>query len=64
MKKHICKEIIHCTCSIIALEPDENCYLHGSGPWPPRCGICGRFISWNVRYANNAIVECNKKNKK
>jgi hypothetical protein len=47
MKNHICKEIAICTCYLLATEPDEKCYFHGSGPWPPRCSICGRFLSWD-----------------
>jgi len=44
IKKHICKEPHTCSCSIQALEPDEECYVHGLGGWPPRCEICGRFM--------------------
>jgi hypothetical protein len=44
MKKHRCREGRTCVCSIVALEPEEDCPIHGSGPWPPRCKICGRFI--------------------
>ena len=45
-KRHICKEIDYCTCDSMALEPNEQCIKHGAGPWPPRCMICGRFMSW------------------
>jgi hypothetical protein len=33
-----------CACSIQALEPKETCPIHGSGDWPPRCEICGKFM--------------------
>jgi hypothetical protein len=42
--RHVCSEDKTCTCSIQALEPDEECPVHGAGPYPPRCGKCGRFI--------------------
>ena len=44
MQKHECKESKTCTCYSLALEPKEDCPIHGSGPWPPRCEICGRFF--------------------
>lgn len=44
MKPHECHEDNSCCCSMQALEPDEECPVHGFGEWPPRCGICGRFI--------------------
>jgi hypothetical protein len=47
--EHVCKEIPYCSCSMIADEPDENCYIHGSGHWPPRCSICGKFLKWTSR---------------
>ena len=40
---HICQEDRDCCCSMQSLEPDEDCPKHG-WPWPPRCGICGRFM--------------------
>lgn len=46
MIDHICKEIDYCTCNQLADEPDENCPIHGSGIFPPRCCICGRFMKW------------------
>ena len=49
MKKHKCKEDKTCTCSIVGLEPDENCPKHGCGEWPKRCEICGRFIKVKAR---------------
>ena len=42
--RHVCAEGKTCTCSMLALEPDEDCPVHGAGPYPPRCGKCGRFI--------------------
>lgn len=44
MKQHTCKESKTCSCSVIGLEPDEECPVHGYGEYPPRCEICGRFI--------------------
>lgn len=48
MTEHQCKVSETCTCSrgmtIVPLEPDENCPVHGVGPIPPRCGDCGRFL--------------------
>ena len=42
--RHVCVEDKTCTCSSQALEPDEACPVHGLGPYPPRCGKCGKFI--------------------
>ena len=45
--EHTCKRAHEwCCCGIMALEPNEDCPRHGSGPWPPRCDICGRFLVW------------------
>lgn len=34
-----------CCCSVIALEPDDDCPVHGYPyPTPPRCR-CGKFVS-------------------
>jgi len=43
MSEHICKEIDYCMCYSLALEPDEQCPVHGN-PWPHRCAICGKFM--------------------
>jgi hypothetical protein len=43
MNKHTCREADYCICAITALEPDEECPVHG-WPWPPRCDACGRFM--------------------
>jgi hypothetical protein len=43
--KHKCQEGRSCCCSITALEPDDDCPLHGY-PFPPRCEICGRYMKW------------------
>ena len=43
-KKHVCKESNYCICSQFALEPNENCPIHGAGEYPPRCMYCGEFI--------------------
>jgi hypothetical protein len=46
MTDHVCRQPQTCTCSIQALEPDEQCPIHGAGEWPPRCEICGRLMPW------------------
>lgn len=54
-KTHKCVESTSCTCSISALEPNDNCPVHSSGNWPPRCEICGRFMRYDsrIKLANN-----------
>jgi len=39
-------------CDLMALEPNEDCPIHGHGPLPPRCMICGRFMKWK-KYNKN-----------
>lgn len=46
---HVCKEPRYCCCSVIGLEPDEDCPIHGRGPWPPRCGECGKYMAAESR---------------
>ena len=46
MKPHVCRQSTTCTCSIVGLEPDEECPVHGGGEWPPRCETCGRLMPW------------------
>jgi len=41
---HVCREDTTCCCSSQALEPNENCPIHGGGTYPKRCYICGRFM--------------------
>ena len=55
--QHYCRESDTCCCSLTALEPDEDCPIHGSGPWPPRCVECGRFMPGSVREARAAVAE-------
>lgn len=43
MVKHECKESRTCCCYLLALEPADDCPVHGY-PWPPRCEECGRFM--------------------
>ena len=50
MMPHSCRSSTHCTCYLLASEPDESCPVHGSGPCPARCGICGKFMSYAARY--------------
>ncbi len=46
---HKCKDYFYgCTCSVIGLEPQHDCDVHGSGHWPPRCS-CGKFIKREVQ---------------
>lgn len=45
---HECRESNLCCCSSTALEPKDNCPVHSSGPWPPRCEICGRFMKRRI----------------
>ncbi len=41
-------------CSTTALEPDEQCPIHGN-PYPTRCVICGQFMK------NTTIIKTNYK---
>jgi len=59
MKKHKCKRPNTCQCSLTALEPNENCPIHGIGEWPPRCAICGRFMKWRKYYGTSKIKRQN-----
>lgn len=45
---HVCERIDYCICDTMAMEPNEDCPLHGHGPFPPRCGHCGRFLPWQA----------------
>ena len=38
MKPYVCKELDVCNCYVMALEPNENCPIHGYGSYLPRCG--------------------------
>lgn len=51
---HECEEDHLCCCSMTALEPNEDCPVHAAGPYPPRCGICGKFIKRRESEANDA----------
>jgi hypothetical protein len=55
MKPHKHRESTTCCCWLQALEPNENCPVHGWGPWPPRCEECGQFLPWSFRPAEDAI---------
>jgi len=46
VKKHVCERATYCICYIGGTEPAEDCPVHGSGEWPPRCAICGKFMKW------------------
>lgn len=48
--QHACHEVDFCLCSIIGLEPAEACPIHGAGIFPPRCVVCGKFMSWENNY--------------
>lgn len=43
-KKHTCQRPSHCICRTTDMEPKEDCPVHGSGEWPPRCETCGCFM--------------------
>ena len=66
MSEHECVEIDYCTCSAQGFEPHEGCPYHGGGPpWPPKCVICGRFLSYSIRgpqYApgDDELLECSR----
>ncbi len=44
--EHVCHKSRTCCCSLTALEPDEDCPIHGGGEFPPRCAVCGKFLPW------------------
>ena len=50
MREHTCTPDLTCTCSMIAMEPDEKCPTHGV---PPRyyCRQCGRIarLRWDKK---------------
>jgi hypothetical protein len=46
MNAHEHKRPHTCCCSITALEPREDCPIHGWGEWPARCEICGQFMPY------------------
>jgi len=43
---HTCERPTGCWCYLLATEPAEDCPIHGSGEWPPRCVWCGRFMRY------------------
>ena len=43
-KDHECKEDRSCICSPTALEPDEDCPVHGYPPFPRKCVVCGKYL--------------------
>lgn len=51
-KYHVCVVAKTCCCSVLALEPNEDCPVHGV-PYPPRCETCGRFLPHINRDAND-----------
>jgi hypothetical protein len=44
---HECQRPRTCSCGATADEPGDDCPIHGSGEWPPRCATCGRMMKWN-----------------
>ena len=44
MKEHICRQIRYCSCMSNAVDPDEDCLIHGFLRQQPRCSYCGRFL--------------------
>jgi hypothetical protein len=59
-KQHTCRQSRTCICSATALEPDEQCPIHGVDH-PPRCETCGRYVKAKSRiitaYINPPIPE-------
>lgn len=51
-RRHKCERSKVCSCSMSAMEPDENCEVHGLGEYPSRCGTCGRFIKYDKNRNN------------
>lgn len=47
--EHKCERPNWCRCNLDALEPNEDCPIHGCGEFPPRCMYCGRFMKWKER---------------
>lgn len=47
MKEHICREIKYCSCYSLAIDPSEDCIIHGIYK-QPRCSYCGRFLRKTV----------------
>lgn len=49
MKPHKCRQYLgsDCACSsqLPRWGPNEHCPVHGNIPWPPKCDVCGRFVS-------------------
>ena len=54
---HIHHESRTCVCSMQALEPDEQCPIHGTGEWPPRCEVCGCFMPYPEYDENGKLVK-------
>ena len=52
MKNHKCFHEKYCSCSIVGLEPDEECEIHGYNNKTKKCDICGRF------FRNRPIIVC------
>ena len=48
MSEHNCKENDSCICEPHLYESNDNCPVHMSRPWPPRCVYCGKFINIEV----------------
>jgi hypothetical protein len=46
---HECQRPRTCCCSMSADEPSDDCPIHGSGEWPPRCATCGRMMKWQPK---------------
>jgi hypothetical protein len=56
MKPHICRKSNTRGCYQLATEPDEECPVHGIGPWPPRCEVCGRFVKRNLVWVEDINI--------
>lgn len=44
MENHLCFFDMSCICYTLALEPDENCPIHGYPSYSNKCSECGRFF--------------------
>ncbi len=54
MNAHVCKIAHYCMCSVVGLEPSQDCPIHGEGQWPPQCITCGRFMKAETRETEQA----------
>jgi hypothetical protein len=53
---HVCRYTPTCQCYMLALEPADECPIHGSGPAREACDVCGRFMKSRRRAEAEAIA--------